>query len=161
MNHRLDYAQAAPLGYKALGSVHSYLHGCGLEKQLIDLVYLRVSQINGCAYCIDKHSRDLLQQGMTIDKLALVPVWHEAGPVFDTRERAAFAWAQVVTRVVETQVPDADYAAAASVFNDKEIADLTLAIALMNGLNRVAISFRKVPEGVKAPLDSNKGNGHE
>lgn len=68
MKHRLDYAKAAPAGYKALGSVHSYIHGCGLEKELIELVYLRVSQLNGCAYCLDSHSRDLLKQGVSLEK---------------------------------------------------------------------------------------------
>lgn len=159
--NRLDHAQAAPQGYKALGTVHSYIQGCGLEKQLIDLVYLRVSQQNGCAYCINKHSLDLLKQGVSLDKLVLVPVWREAGPLFSARERAALAWAEVVTDVARTQVPDPDYAAARTLFNDKEIADLTLAIALMNALNRVAISFRKVPTGVEAHLNNNDGDGHE
>ncbi|KAB0569229.1 carboxymuconolactone decarboxylase family protein [Pseudomonas palleroniana] len=150
MKHRLDYAQAAPAGYSALGSVHRYIHGCGLEKELIDLVYLRVSQLNGCAYCLDSHSRDLLKQGIDLEKLMLVAAWHEASPLFTPRECAALAWAEVVTQVAQTQVPDADYTRVSALFNDKEVADLTLAIALMNALNRVAISFRKVPAAVKA-----------
>ncbi|KAF1009262.1 MAG: Alkyl hydroperoxide reductase AhpD [Pseudomonas fluorescens] len=154
MKDRLDYAQAAPAGYKALFSVHSYVHGCGLEKELIDLVYLRISQINGCAYCLDSHSRDLLKQGTSLEKLVLLQAWHEALPLFSVRERAALAWAESVTQVAQTQVPDADYAAAAAVFNDKEMADLTLAISLMNALNRVGVSFRKVPAGVKAHLEN-------
>ncbi|MGY2376300.1 carboxymuconolactone decarboxylase family protein [Pseudomonas sp. SDO524_S393] len=157
MKHRLDYAQVAPTGYKALGSVHSYIHGCGLEKELIDLVYLRVSQLNGCAYCLDAHSRDLLKLGTRPEKLALLAAWHEAHPLFTPRECAALAWAEVVTQVAQTQVPDADYAKVAGVFSEKEVADLTLAIALMNALNRVAISFRKVPAAVKAHLES-QGN---
>jgi AhpD family alkylhydroperoxidase len=153
MQHRLDYAQAAPVGYKALGSVHNYIHGCGLEKELIDLVYLRVSQLNGCAYCLDSHSRDLLKQGVSLEKLMLLAAWREASPLFTARESAALAWAESVTRVAQTEVPDADYAEASAVFSAKEIADLTLAIALMNALNRVAISFRKVPAAVKAHLE--------
>ena len=154
MKHRLDYAKAAPAGYKALGSVHSYIHGCGLEKELIELVYLRVSQLNGCAYCLDSHSRDLLKQGVSLEKIMLVAAWHEASPLFSPRERAALAWAESVTQVAQTHAPDADYAAVAAVFNDKEVADLTLAIALMNALNRVGISFRKVPAAVKAHLEN-------
>ena len=88
-----------------------------MPKELIDLVYLRVSQINGCAFCIDMHSRDLLKAGLPVDKLVLVPVWRDAGDVFSRRERAALAWAETVTRVAETGVPDADYDAAAAEFN--------------------------------------------
>ena len=154
MKDRLDYAQAAPAGYKALGSVHSYVHGCGLEKELIELVYLRISQLNGCAYCLDSHSRDLLKQGVSLEKIMLLAAWHEALPLFTVREQAALAWAEVVTLVAQTQVPDADYAQVAAVFSDKEVADLTLAIGLMNALNRVAISFRKVPAAIKAHLEN-------
>ncbi len=149
MSARLDYAKASPDGYKAFGGVYVYLQKCGLPKELIDLVYLRVSQINGCAYCIDMHSRDLLKQGLTADKLVLVPVWHEAGSLFSARERAALAWAESVTRIAETHAPDADYAAAAAEFSDKELADLTYAIGLMNAFNRLGISFR-VPPAAKA-----------
>jgi alkylhydroperoxidase family enzyme len=91
------------------------------------------------------HSRDLLKLGVTVDKLVLVPVWHEAGEVFSTRERTALAWAETVTRVAETGVPDADYEAAAAEFGDKELADLTYAIGLMNAFNRFGIAFRSTP----------------
>ncbi|WP_454669442.1 carboxymuconolactone decarboxylase family protein [Achromobacter kerstersii] len=147
---RLDYAHASPDGYKAFGGVYVYLQRCGLPKTLIDLVFLRVSQINGCAYCIDMHSRDLVKQGVTIDKLVLVPVWHEAGAVFSRRERTALAWAESVTRVSETGVPDEDYAAAAAEFTDKELADLTYAIGLMNAFNRLGVSFRATPAAATA-----------
>jgi AhpD family alkylhydroperoxidase len=109
-----------------------------------------VSQINGCAYCIDMHSRDLLKSGIAVDKLLLVPVWREAGEVFSIRERAALAWAESVTGVAQTGVPDADYEAAAAEFNDKELADLTYAIGLMNAFNRLGISFRTPPAAAKA-----------
>jgi AhpD family alkylhydroperoxidase len=145
MSKRLDYAKASPDGYKAFGGVHVAVQKSGLPKELIDLVYLRVSQINGCAYCIDMHSRDLLSHGLSVDKLVLVPVWPEAGNVFTARERAAFAWAESVTRVAETGVPDADYAAATAEFNEKELADLTYAIGLMNAFNRFGIAFRMTP----------------
>ena len=145
MSKRIDYAKASPEGYKALIAVHTVLHKSGLLHQLINLVYLRVSQINGCAFCIDMHSRDLLKDGLAVDKLVLVPVWHESRDVFSQRERAALAWAETVTRVSETGVPDADYDAAKAEFSDKELADLTYAIGLMNAFNRLGISFRVPP----------------
>lgn len=148
MNHRIDYAKASPEGYKAFGAVYMTVQKSGLPKQLIDLVYLRVSEMNGCAYCIDMHSRDLLKSGLAVEKLVLVPVWREAGKVFDQRERAALAWAETVTRVAETGVPDEDYDAAAAEFDDKELADLTYAISLMNAFNRFGISFRSTPAAV-------------
>ncbi|MGE8635965.1 MAG: carboxymuconolactone decarboxylase family protein [Achromobacter piechaudii] len=150
MSARLDYANASPEGYKAFGGVYVYLQRCGLPKTLIDLVFLRVSQINGCAYCIDMHSRDLIKQGVAVDKLVLVPVWHEAGEVFSRRERVALAWAESVTRVAQTGVPDDDYAAAAAEFSDKELADLTYAIGLMNAFNRLGVSFRATPAATLA-----------
>jgi AhpD family alkylhydroperoxidase len=150
MINRIDYAKASPEGFKAFGGVYVYLQKSGLPKELIYLVYLRVSQINGCAYCIDMHSRDLLKLGVTVDKLVLVPVWRDAGEVFSTRERVALAWAETVTRVAETDVPDADYEAAAAEFNDKELADLTYAIGLMNAFNRFGISSRSTPAATAA-----------
>jgi AhpD family alkylhydroperoxidase len=149
MNDRIDYTKASPDGYKAFGGVYVSLQKCGLSQELINLVYLRVSQINGCAYCIDMHSRDLIKQGLTVDKLVLVPVWHDAGNVFSTRERVALGWAEIVTRVAETGVPDADYAAAAAEFSDKELVDLTYAIGLMNAFNRLGITFRTPPAAAK------------
>ena len=145
MSNRLDYAKASPEGFKALGGVYLSVQKSGLPKQLVDLVYLRVSQINGCAYCIDMHSRDLLKRGVAVDKLVLVPVWRDAGELFSSRERAALAWAETVTRVAETGVPDADYEAAAAEFSEKELADLTYAIGLMNVFNRLGIGFRTRP----------------
>jgi AhpD family alkylhydroperoxidase len=145
VSNRLDYAKASPEGFRAFGGVYVFIQKSGLPKQLVDLVYLRVSQINGCAYCIDMHSRDLLKSGLAVDKLVLVPVWRDAGEVFSIRERAALAWAETVTRVAETGVPDADYDAAATEFNDKELADLTYAIGLMNVFNRLGVTFRTRP----------------
>jgi len=150
MTHRIDYAKASPDGYKAFGAVYVSLLKCGLPQELVNLVYLRVSQINSCAYCIDMHSRDLLKQGLAVDKLVLVPVWHDAGAIFSARERAALAWAEAVTRVAETGIPDADYEAAAVEFGEKELADLTYAIGLMNAFNRFGIAFRTTPAAVGA-----------
>ncbi len=147
MSHRIDYAQASPEGYKAFGEVYVTLQKSGLSNELIDLVYLRVSQLNGCAFCIDMHTRDLLKLGLTANKLALVPVWRESGDVFSVRERVALAWAEAVTRVSESRAPDADYEAAANEFSDKELVDLTYAIGLMNAFNRFGIAFRVPPKG--------------
>jgi AhpD family alkylhydroperoxidase len=130
---------------KALEGVYGHIMKSELPKALVDLVYLRVSQINGRAYCTDMHSRDLLKEGMTIEKLVLVPAWREGGALFDDTEHAALAWADTVTRVAETGVPDAEYEAAAAVFDRKQLADLTIAIGLMNAYNRMAISFRAPP----------------
>jgi AhpD family alkylhydroperoxidase len=150
MSNRIDHAQASPAGYKAFGSVHRYLQKCGLPQELLDLVNLRVSQINGCAYCVDMHSRDLLKLGVPAEKLKLVSVWREAGEVFSTRERIALGWAETVTRVAETGVPDADYEAAAAEFSAKELTDLTYAIGLMNAFNRLGVTFRTPLAAVEA-----------
>ncbi len=149
MTQRMDYNAATPAGVKALGGVYGHVVRSGLPKALLNLVYLRVSQINGCAYCIDMHSRDLLKDGMAVEKLVLIPAWREGGALFDDTERAALAWAETVTRVAETGVPDAEYEAAATVFDQKQLADLTIAIGLMNVYNRMAISFRTPPAAVK------------
>ena len=148
MTQRLDYSNASPAGMKALGGVHVYV-GQSLPKTLVDLVYLRVSQINGCAYCIDMHSRDLLKEGVAVDKLVLVPAWREAGDLFTQREKAALRWAETVTKVAETAVPDEEFAAVSMEFGEKELADLTIAIGLMNAYNRMAISFRTTPAAAR------------
>lgn len=146
MSKRLDYNQIAPAGVKVLGGVYSYVMQSGLPPALVDLVYLRISQINNCAYCLDMHTRDLLKKGEKIEKLALVQAWREAGDLFDARERAALAWAETVTRVADTGVPDKEYQVARAVFDERELVDLTIAISLMNAYNRMAISFRNTPQ---------------
>jgi AhpD family alkylhydroperoxidase len=148
MSKRLDYAQIAPAGVKALGGVYGYVMQSDLSPVLVDLVYLRVSQINNCAYCLDMHTRDLLQKGVKLEKLALVQAWREGGDLFDLRERAALAWAESVTLVAQTGVPDAAYEVVRAVFNERELVDLTIAISLMNTYNRMAISFRNTPQAV-------------
>ncbi|MDQ0073096.1 AhpD family alkylhydroperoxidase [Variovorax boronicumulans] len=150
MTQRLDYNQIAPAGIKAIGTVYGYVSQSGLSPVLVDLVYLRVSQINNCAYCLDMHTRDLLKKGQAVEKLALLQAWREAGALFDARERAALAWAESVTRVAETGVPDGDYDATRAVFEERELVDLTIAIGLMNVYNRMAISFRNTPRAVGA-----------
>ncbi|UEP53194.1 carboxymuconolactone decarboxylase family protein [Burkholderia ambifaria] len=148
MSKRLDYNQIAPAGVKTLGGVYGYVMQSGLSPVLVDLVYLRVSQINNCAYCLDMHTRDLLKKGVKVEKLALVQAWREAGNLFDERERAALAWAESVTLVAATGVPDEAYDAARAVFDEREIVDLTIAVGLMNTYNRMAISFRNTPQAV-------------
>jgi AhpD family alkylhydroperoxidase len=145
MSQRLDYNAASPAGMKALGAVHGYVHQSGLPSRLVDLVFLRVSQINGCAYCIDMHSCDLLKAGLPVEHLVLTAVWPEAGSIFSEQERAALAWAEYVTRLGDRGVPDSAFEAAVAVFDRKQLVDLTLAIGLMNAYNRLAISFRATP----------------
>jgi AhpD family alkylhydroperoxidase len=143
---RSPYHTDAAEGMRALGGVHVYVARSGLPKPLLDLVYLRASQINGCAYCIDLHARDALKGGAAADKLFLLSAWREAGATFTPRERAALAWTEVVTDISRSHASDEDYAAAAAEFSGKELADLTLAVSLMNAYNRMAIAFRRPPE---------------
>jgi AhpD family alkylhydroperoxidase len=150
MTERMDYYATSPAGMKALAGVHDHVRRSGLPKSLVDMAFLRASQINGCAFCIDMHSRDLLKAGLAVDKLVLLAIWREAGGLFDGAERAALAWAETVTRVAETGVPDAEYEAAATVFDPGQLADLTIAIGLINAYNRMAISFRTTPAAVVA-----------
>ena len=145
MTERVDYYRASPAGMKALAEVYAHVQRSALPKRLIDLVCLRASQINGCAYCIDLHSGHLLKGGLAIETLVLVPVWREAGGLFDAAERAALAWTETVTRIAETGAPDADYAAAAVAFEPAQLTDLTLTIGMINAYNRMAISFRTTP----------------
>ena len=158
MSERIDYTQVAPRGVKALGGVHLYVTQSGLSPVLLATVYLRVSLINGCAYCIDMHSRELRELGVSNEKIALVPVWDEAGELFDARERAALTWAETVTRISTIGAPDSAYAAVSAHFDDKELVDLTIAIGMMNAYNRMAISFRKTPVAVDAKPADTQGN---
>lgn len=151
MSQRFAYQDAIPAGVRALGGVHLYVMQSGLPRSLIDLVYLRASQINGCAYCIDSHAHDLRKAGAAPEKLMLVSVWREAGAHFSARERAALAWTETVTRVSETHVPEADYQAALAEFDPAELANLTVAIGVINAYNRMAISFRREPQPPSDP----------
>jgi AhpD family alkylhydroperoxidase len=144
----MNYNAVSPAGMKAFGAVYGYVRQSGLSSRLIDLAFLRVSQVNGCAYCIDSHSRDLLKAGLPVEHLVLVAVWPEAGTIFNEQEKAALAWAEAVTRLSERGVPDSAYEAAAAVFDEKQLADLTIAISLMNAYNRIAISFRATPMAI-------------
>ncbi len=149
MTQRLNYQRIAGAGMRALNGVHVYIGECGLPKPLVDLVYLRVSQMNGCAYCIDLHSRDLMNEGFATEKLMLLVAWRESGDVFSEQERAALAWAETVTKVAETSVPDEEYQRASAAFSEQDLVNLTIAIGLMNAFNRLAISFRAGPSKTK------------
>ncbi|MDF3822891.1 carboxymuconolactone decarboxylase family protein [Leptospira sp. 96542] len=144
--NRAVWFQTSPEGAKAVTVLHHFTTtGTALPSLLTHLVFLRVSQINGCAHCIDIHARDLVAEGMSVEKVLLVPVWHEAEYLFTEKERAALAWAEEVTRVSETHASDEAYAAALQVFGEKDLVDLTITIATMNAINRMGISFRMKP----------------
>ena len=145
MSKRIDYAKASPEGYKALGAVHVYLGKSGLPQDLMDLVYLRVSQINGCAYCVQSHISDLQEMQVAPAKINLVVAWEEAG-IFSEREEAAFAWAEALTLIAEDHVPDAAFAAVREHFSEQEVVGLTAQICAINCWNRMAVSFRYAPE---------------
>ena len=149
MNERVSLQKTSPEGVKALGGVWDYVLRCGLERSLIDLVFLRASQLDGCAFCIDMHGRDLLSNGASVEKVLLVPAWREAGAYFSDRERAALAWTESVTLIAETKVPEADLHAAEAAFSKKELGDLTLAIGLINLYNRNNVSLRRPPASLK------------
>ena len=141
MTKRLNAAVAAPEARQALLGVEAYIRGCGLEHGLIALVKMRASQINGCAYCLDMHSREARQHGETEQRLYLLNAWRESS-AYTPRERAALAWTEALTRIAETHAPDDVYAEACRYFNEKEVADLTVAIGMINLWNRVSIAFR-------------------
>ncbi len=144
MKPRFNYAKVAPGVYDAMEALEKYLGSCGIEESLLHLVRLRVSQINGCAYCLDMHWKDLRAFEESEQRLYSLDAWREC-PYYTERERAALAWAEAVTRVAEGHVPDAAYEAARGQFSDKELADLTLAVTAINSWNRLSIAARVVP----------------
>lgn len=149
MEQRLSYSEVAPEGNEILRKLESYIRKAGLEPDLLELVRLRASQINGCAYCIDMHTKDARSQGESEQRLYAVSAWHEA-PFYSERERAALAWTEAVTRIDEDHVPDEIYNQVRKHFTEKELADLTLAVIAINSWNRLAISFR-TPAGSYQP----------
>jgi len=144
MEPRIDYRKVAPGVLQAVLGLEDYLSKSGLEETLYHLIKLRVSQINGCAYCIDMHWKDLRAIGETEQRLYGLDAWEES-PYYTERERAALAWTEAVTNIRDTHAPDAVYGEARKHFSEKELADLTLAIATINLWNRLAISMRSVP----------------
>jgi AhpD family alkylhydroperoxidase len=141
---RMNYQKAAPGGVKALLEMEHYLATCGLEQGLMDLVKLRASQINGCAYCIDMHSKDLRANGESEQRLYELDAWQET-PVYTERERAALLWTETVTRVADTHVPDDVYEQVCQQFTESELANLTFVIGVINVWNRILISARREP----------------
>ncbi len=144
MDPRLDFYKASPDAIKAMLAFSAATEKLGLDKPLLELVKLRASQINGCAFCVDMHAADARKGGETERRLHALSVWHET-PFFTPRERAALAWTEAVTRI-STGVPDDVHAALAAQFTQKEQMDLTLAISMINCWNRLAISLRKMPD---------------
>ena len=138
---RLRYPEASPEAVAAVRGVEAYIRASGLETALIELVKMRASQINGCAFCLDMHSRAARRAGESEQRLYLLDAWEECA-LYTPRERAALAWTEAVTRIAETKAPDAVYEAARAQFTDKELVDLTTLIGLINLWNRLAISFR-------------------
>ena len=143
MKPRID-AKVAPGVYQAMLGLENYLHQCGLEIPLLHLIKLRASQMNGCAYCIDMHWKDLRAIGANEQRLYGLDAWREA-PYYTDRERAALAWTEAVTRVADTQVPDEVYEEVRPPFTERELADLTFAVATINAWNRLAIASRAEP----------------
>lgn len=141
MPTRIDFHRLSPRGVQAMLGLQSYVNHSGLEHGLLELVKMRASQINGCAYCLDMHSKDARAAGESEQRLYLLDAWHEA-PVYTDRERAALGWTEAVTRLADTHVPDDVFQVARGQFSEQELVDLTLAIVAINGWNRLCVSFR-------------------
>jgi AhpD family alkylhydroperoxidase len=154
---RIDVTKVAPEAYQAVLGLEKYVRQSGLEPSLLELVRMRASQINGCAYCIDMHSKDARAAGETEQRLYELDAWRET-PFYTERERAALAWTEAVTLVSQSHVPDEVYELARKQFSEKEIVDLTLAVAAINTWNRISISLRAAP-GTYQPASQAKAAG--
>ena len=141
MHPRIDLLKASPEAIKPMYAIEAYLKNCGLEHSLLLLVKMRASQINGCAYCLDMHSKDARAEGETEQRLYTLNAWRET-PFFSSRERSALAWTEALTLISKTHAPDEVFEELRAHFSEREIADLTLAIGAINAWNRFAISFR-------------------
>jgi AhpD family alkylhydroperoxidase len=144
MKARFDYFKSAPGVFKAMLGLGQYLRECGLEESLMTLIDFRASQINGCAYCLDMHSKDLRAAGETEQRLYSLDAWREC-PYYTDRERAALEWTEALTMITDGHVPDEVYENVRRQFNDNELSNLTLAVAAINGWNRLNIAARTVP----------------
>jgi AhpD family alkylhydroperoxidase len=145
MQQRLNLMKAGGDAYKAMAQFQGYVDRSGLERSLLDLVKIRASQINGCAFCLVMHTNDARDHGESDERMHLLNAWHEA-PVFTERERAALGMVDAVTRVAESHIPDEIYEAARKQFSEKELIDLTAAIVAINAWNRLSITFRAMPQ---------------
>lgn len=148
MQPRLEYANAAPDAVQAMYGIERYVRQCGLEHSLLELVKVRASQINGCAFCIDMHTKDARAERESEQRLYALSAWRET-PFFTKRERAALEWTEALTLVGESHAPDPVYNAVKKHFTNKEMVDLTMAIIVINGWNRLAVGFRTVPGSYK------------
>jgi AhpD family alkylhydroperoxidase len=148
---RLLPLETAPDGYAALRRVEDYIQRSGLPPRMIELVKMRASQINGCAFCLDTHSKDARKRGETEQRLYLLNGWRES-PLYAPEERAALAWTEALTLVSETHAPDADYEALRKHFSDKEVVDLTILVGMINLWNRLAIGMRYVHDVDRADV---------
>lgn len=157
MEQQLNYYEIAPEAVDALTKLEGYIMKSGLEHDLLDLVRLRASQINGCAFCIDMHTKDARSRGESEQRLYELSAWHEA-PFYSERERAAMAWTEAVTLVSVDHVPAEVYNLAREHFTEKELVDLTMAVIAINAWNRLAISFRKLPGSYKPDHPTSKKN---
>jgi AhpD family alkylhydroperoxidase len=142
---RLDAMKASPGAFNAMMALQTYVNGSGLERPLLELVKIRASRINGCAFCLAMHTRDARKLGESDERMQLLDAWHEA-PVFSARERAALAWTETVTLISDDHVPDEIYDEARRQFSENELVDLTVAVVAINGWNRAAIAFRTTPQ---------------
>ena len=154
MQKRLDYSKAAPGSVQAMYKLEKFVEESGLERQLLELVKTRVSQINGCAYCIDMHTKDARALGESEQRLYALNAWRET-PFYTDRERAALAWAEAITLISESHASDEEFEAARAQFSEEELVKLTLAVITINGWNRLAIAFRETP-GTYQPKSSGK-----
>jgi AhpD family alkylhydroperoxidase len=159
MEARLDFTKVAPEAYRAMSGLETYVRNSGLEPALLELVKFRTSQINGCAYCLDMHSKDARANGESEQRLYALSAWRET-PFFTDRERAALEWAEAVTLVSENHVPDDLYEQVRQRFTEKELVALTTAIVAINGWNRLCISFRVVPGTYEPKAHSAGAKGH-
>lgn len=156
MTARYEVAKLAPAGYKPMLEIERYLRSCGIEENILHLIKLRASQINGCAFCLDMHWKDLRALGESERRLYSLDAWRENEDLYNQRERAALAWCEALTKITEGHAPDAVYDELTQLFNEKEIADLTLAIGTINSWNRIAIASR-IPPGVYQPAQKPAG----
>lgn len=150
MQARIDIARVGQDAYKAMRGLQAYVNASSLEKSLLELVKVRASQINSCAFCLHMHMRDARKAGELQERLDLLAAWREA-PLFTDRERAALAWTEAVTCVADTHIPDDVYETARAVFAEHEMVDLTMAVVAINGWNRLMVAFR-VPPAVESSV---------
>ncbi len=153
---RINFKKLVPAAYRAMLALETYVHHSGLEEPLLELVKMRASQINGCAYCLDMHSKDARAAGETEQRLYVLSGWHEA-PFYSERERAALAWTEAVTMVSQTRVPEDVYELTRKHFSNEELVNLTMAIVAINGWNRLEVSFRGIAGTYKSASHDSHG----